>query len=355
MHKTIDSKNMHSDMGAGRPSSVVRNLSKTVVGILPWLVIAALLYAGFFVKPKAEGEAVRPPVIDRRDLLFGLVAPTSDVLWVVGNYGKILRSVDKGGTWIKQDSGTNLHLQDIASPDGKLAVAVGNEGILIRTEDGGKSWTQIPVPKSEVFNKLIRVKTYDKGRLWWAVGEMGMILFSNDFGESWTRMREEEDVIMNDVIALGEKNIWVVGEYGRMFHSKDGGSNWEDMDSGGQNSLMAIDFRNNQEGFIVGLSGTMLWTTDGGKSWNMVDESDNPNKEHLFAVSWDPAANSWLAVGAKGIWVRVAPDISKIWTGKLSSSDLSAHTDVSIAGDDIYVTGASIGVWNKGKWLSLAH
>jgi len=223
------------------------------------------------------------------------------------------------------------------------------------SDNGGDNWKEVATPKSDVTNKLIRVHTYQGGEAW-AVGEMGMIIFSADYGNTWQRMREEEDVIMNDIIKVNDKNIIVVGEYGRIFRSIDRGRSWNDFYTDSPSSLMAIDFNSSTVGVAVGLDGVILETNDIGETWTIMDKKLTGNTEHLMDVQWSEQLNEWISVGNKGRWVKFSVTSSEYEAGSFSQTDLSSHTELVLVGDGLITVGSNVGVYDfqTRVWQSLA-
>ena len=350
-------------------------LIKLGLSITPWLIIAALLWVGLFIKPQPVGTTVQPPSIERTDSFYGIASPAKGVLWIVGNKGKVVRSDDDGNNWVLQKTPTLQHLQDIASWDDKRAVAVGNTGVIIITADGGATWTEVSAPLSKVSNKLLRVKVLPNGRAW-AVGEMGALLESTDYGKTWQRRRDEEDAAWNDVEFLDAENGWLMGEAGRIMHTTDGGKTWQAVASQVKISLMAVAFRDAANGVAVGLEGSLLATHDGGKTWNLLPRAkrpagglaSNPDDkgvvapsklhvleeagEHLFDVVWDEPQQIWFAIGNQGVWVRGNKDADAWDAGRIDSRDMAWHTRVIAANGHIYLAGARVGEWNvqKNAW-----
>ena len=154
------------------PTQGRRSARQAAVAAAPLLIIGSLIYAAFFVKAEVQVDAIHAPAIERRDVFYGLVVPKPGVIWAAGSYGKVVRSNDGGQSWAIQPTRLSAHLQSIAAWDAQRAVAVGNQGRVIVTDDGGASWTEVEVPRSEVANKLVKVRAYADG-LAWAVGEMG--------------------------------------------------------------------------------------------------------------------------------------------------------------------------------------
>ncbi|WP_220634844.1 WD40/YVTN/BNR-like repeat-containing protein [Georgfuchsia toluolica] len=356
-----------------RTSSSREKLVKFGLSIIPWLIIAALLWVGLFIKPQPVGTTMQPPSIERTDSFYGIASPAKGVLWIAGNNGKVVRSEDDGLNWVLQTTPTRQHLQDIASWDSKRAVAVGNKGVVIITADGGATWTEVSAPLSRISNKLLRVKALPEGRAW-AVGEMGALLETTDYGKTWERRRDEEDAAWNDVLFLDANNGWLMGEAGRIMKTTDGGKTWQPVASPVKVSLMAVAFRDAANGVAVGLEGSLLATHNGGNTWELLPRAkrvpatlspgDVANSaagsgklrvpeeagEHLFDIAWDEAQQIWLAIGNQGVWVQGDKN-AEVWeAGRIDARNLAWHTRLIVANGQTYMAGASVGAWDKRVW-----
>ena len=322
----------------------MKRLNSIILSVLPFLICGGLLWTALFIKPKAIGKSIDPPVIGQRDRLYGFTVLDKGVLWATGNDGKVIRSEDDGKTWVEQKTPVQVHLQDLDAWSPEKAVAVGNHGVVIVTQDGGKTWKQVEAPRSTVANKLMRVRVFPDGDAW-AVGEMGAILRSKDFGASWERMAKEEDVAWNDVYFFNSRSGLVVGEFGRIKSTTDGGKTWRPVSSPVKSSLMSVRFRDAEHGIAVGMEGVVLKSDNRGKSWVPVPKVTNV---HLFAVDGDE--NGWVVSGDMGVLLRA--DASGVgWkSSRLGENDLSWHTEVRKRGNDIYMSGNTIGVVRDGKW-----
>ncbi|MCV2219529.1 WD40/YVTN/BNR-like repeat-containing protein [Thauera sp. Sel9] len=322
-----------------------------VVSALPWLTIAGLLWAGLFVKPQPVGASLQPPVLERRDHYYGLVA-ANGMLLAAGSGGKILRIDPSAEDITRAPTPTGETLQDVATWDGVRVVAVGNAGVILVSADGGTTWSQVAdVPRSEIANKLARVRTAPGG-IAVATGEMGALLMSHDFGGTWMRIRDEEDLAWNDVALIGEARMVVVGEFGRILVSEDGGATWAELSSPVASSLMAVAFRDGQHGVAVGLEGVVLTTRDGGLSWTQVETDIHV---HLFDVSWDAANARWIGAGALGRWIAADAEGQRWQSGRLDERDLSWHTRVLPVDGRAWFAGANVGRWDGQIWAPLGY
>lgn len=318
---------------------------------LPLAVIGGLFYAALFIKPQAVGTSVTPPAIERRDSFFDLAMPAPGVLWAVGSYGKVLKSEDGGKRWSVQSTPVHTHLQGIAVWDTKRAAAVGNDGVILTTADGGTNWAQVQAPKSNIANKLLRIRAFPEG-LAWAVGVMGTVLRTKDFGAHWERALPDQDLAWNDIAFIGKRG-WLVGEFGRIMRTDDGGETWRDIKSDLKRTLTSVAFRDDQNGVAVGLEGRLIVTSDGGQTWIVVPPITS---EHLFAVTWSQAkwkdgnGTHWEAVGDKGVILESDAQAQQWSVKRISDRDLAWHTSVTGDGRDIWVAGGNLGVIQNGKF-----
>lgn len=308
------------------------------------LVAAAVFSESIVSRTTDNATELTPPPIEWRDQFFGVAAPAPGVVWMAGSNGKIVRSEDGGQTWLVQETGVTENLQGIAAWDPDRAVAVGNDNVVVVTSDGGETWNRVLVPRSEIANKLIRVRSLEGG-VAWAVGVMGMTLRSQDWGASWERRSEEVDVAWNDIAFADDQNGWAVGEFGRMMHTTDAGTTWQLVEPTSERSLMAISFRNPQSAVAVGLDGLILRTGDSGLTWTSVDAGTSL---HLFDIVWDGA--EWIAVGGMGVVVTGSENGDSWRAQRMSEHDLAWHTALSPIGDGVFVVGASQGLWRAGEW-----
>ncbi|AYC32356.1 glycosyl hydrolase [Pseudomonas cavernae] len=330
-------------------SGVGKAALKALVALLPWSIIAGLLWAGLFIKPQPVGTTVTPPLLERRDHFYGLALSPGGEIWAGGSAGKIL-SISADGRIKRLPTPTDHTLQDIAIWDASHAVAVGNDGVVLFSEDGGRHWRAAAnVPRSQVANKLNRVRIAANG-VAVATGEMGALLLSRDYGKTWQRLREEEDVAWNDVAILEGRRLVVVGEFGRVLLSDDFGGNWQELEAPVSGSLMAVSFRDASHGVAVGLEGVLLVTRDGGRQWESIDLGIH---EHLFDVLWDPAQGRWFASGALGRWVSAGEAADDWQSGTLDERSLTWHTRALAVGSSLWLAGADIGRWDGRQWSPL--
>jgi photosystem II stability/assembly factor-like uncharacterized protein len=226
-------------------------------------------------------------------------------------------------------------------------VAVGNEGVVIISTDGGINWQKIDAPKSEVDNKLVRVKTYPGGKAW-ACGMMGAALFTTDYGKTWHRGLPEQDIAFNDVAFANQEIGVIVCEFGRILRTADGGKSWKEINTPIESSLTAVSFDPSGNGVAVGLGGIVLLTSDQGETWSHVPKIEAT--EHFWDIIY--AGQQWFAVGNKGIFARSKTGLD--WdVSQLSDKEMLWHTEVLAIDTKLFVVGGSQGIYENGRWSYL--
>lgn len=323
-----------------RMMSSLKGIASTAT---PWAVILLLIYLALFTHPAVNSNVVIPPPISVLDRFYGVAEPSQDQLWLVGSFGKIIKSSDGGRSWTIQRTGGDINLQAVATWDASTAVAVGDDASMLVTQDGGTTWETRSSDAIPANIKLMDVGVFPDGQAW-AVGDRGTILRSDDRGATWRLMREREDVGLQGFTKVGNR-VWVVGEFGTILHSEDDGASWETQDSGTGSYLSAVAFRDPDNGLVVGLDGAILATADGGATWTPIRTSEH---NHYFAVAWD--GSHWFLSGANGL-IAAADAAATNWdVRQLGKNDFSWHTHVLRRADGWLLAGSSVGIYDDGTW-----
>jgi photosystem II stability/assembly factor-like uncharacterized protein len=317
---------------------MMQRLQKWMLSAAPVAVIAALLYAGLFVKPSPHGGAIANPVFERGDQFYGFATTTNGTaseIWVAGSHGKIVRSTDSGRTWTPSTVPADIALQDIGSWSNGQVIAVGDLGVVLTSDANGKDWRKPKVPLSNISNKLLRVRTRPGGEAW-AVGEGGVVLHTRNYGGTWQNVGAPEDVAWNDVVFEGKRGQ-LVGEFGRIKVTDDGGETWRDVSSPVKTSLMAVAFRDEKNGVAVGLGGSVLLSDDGGEHWKVLP---SVTQEHLFDVAW--GRSGWVAVGDKGVIALSGPSADHWNVSRVSDRERGWYARIAKFGSTCFLVGSSV-------------
>lgn len=185
---------------------------------------------------------------------------TSDMGWVVGESGKIYKTVDGGQTWIEQSLSADIEINQVQFLDEQYGYINTGAGIH-RTADGGQNWEIV----NSTFVDFSRFAFNDADR-GWLIDKQG-IYQTADGGRTW-EFRTTAAAYQRFVsIATTEPDHCLVGaSIGWIQVTKDGGQTWSIYQPlPGANSVNSIDFITEQKGYIKGYAKTRI-TTDGGET-----------------------------------------------------------------------------------------
>ena len=261
------------------------------------------LWASFWA-PSAFGSEHQRSLHYRQN--FYDVKFQGDQAWVVGYYGTILRSKDRGLTWQVIKSGTKRPLFRVRFVDSEKGWVAGAHGEIFHTRDGGKSWAK---QQSGANEHLLGMHFLDE-RAGWVVGARGTILSTDNGGASWVHRSLKEDVILNDVYFDDSKRGWIVGEFGVIYHTRDGGKTWLKEKSpvevsplsGVSSNLFRVLFVPPNTVWAFGLDGVAL-KNQPGTGWKIAHKDgvtpDAVMNHHLFGAAY-VNGRTW-AVGERGV------------------------------------------------------
>ncbi|MGE5819328.1 MAG: YCF48-related protein [Deltaproteobacteria bacterium] len=288
------------------------------------------------VSPQPADSPNKTSVI--RDNFYD-VAIQKQLVWIVGYYGTILHSQDRGLTWVRQQSGTSEALFRVVFRGEKYGWACGSYGTLLHTEDGGETWRRQKVPLEEHLFGLDFIDELHGV----AVGSRGAVLLTEDGGTTWVNHGLGDDVTLSDVRFIDKQRGWAVGEFGRIYYSENGGRSWTkqkspievDFVSGESRSLFRLLLLSPHAAWAFGLDGTIL-TTQNGETWKIASPAGTSpsgiKSSHLFAAAaFD--GKGW-AVGERGALV-VSSLTKNEWTPVNLNAPPSTFNGIAFGKDDL--------------------
>ncbi len=212
-----------------------------------------------------------------------LVPGHPEMLWAVGDAGRVLQTADGGRTWhfFRVIGRPDLHAVVLQSP--YEAWVAGAAGTLLHTIDAGATWERLSPPEpGDVFTLDV------VGDTLWLGGERGLFL-STDAGLSWTR------VLSVSVQAWAHAgNLLAAGtETGDIYLSRDAGATWE-MAHGGVGPLHDLAFVSEEVWTLYGAGeqGRLVrWPLDRLPTVQSVATEDVT----LYALAVAPDGTLWVA------------------------------------------------------------
>jgi photosystem II stability/assembly factor-like uncharacterized protein len=161
--------------------------------------------------------------------------------WIVGEFGKVLKTTDGGETWREQtkslmdsSNGEYVDLLDLPTlfgvyaSDTTHAVASGLEAHVARTEDG-TNWAYQKTDGAGVplLDPLYSVAMLPDGS-GWSIGAAGQVVKYDPAAQVWKRAPIGQDVLtwLRAVDFSDDRNGYMVGGFGLIFRTTDGGKTW---------------------------------------------------------------------------------------------------------------------------------
>lgn len=138
----------------------------------------------------------------------------------VGAYGLFLETTDGGQTWAQRKVlADDMHLNRITrGPDGTLYLA-GERGTLLRSIDAGQTWTALPAPYEGSFYGILPLGPHSL----LAYGLRGRLYHSSDDGETWEIIATPQPTLLATALPLPDNVIVFAGQSRSFRVSRDGG------------------------------------------------------------------------------------------------------------------------------------
>lgn len=310
-----------------------------------------------------DGNATR-----RQDAGFTAINGTPDGrhLWLVGEQGLILRSIDWGATWRSVKGVTTEDLKSVfVSSNGQGIWAVGGESLLY-SDDWGKHWNS----RSLRANCSPRSITgSNDGRMLW-VACSATVLFSQNGGRDWHLKPSPVVAGVGYVYEFFSihsnadgSRLWAqatVALVPTVIHSRDGGASWESLSEeatrvgsvasssagseiwlgpSGESDPGLAPYKDSNPA----LDSRIGYSNNGGKTWG---ELTLPARE-LISMHVDEQGRNLCAVGKDGSIVtgRLAGHYSEISAARLLSKPSGgARLELKLTPDQVSTRSVRIDV-----------
>jgi photosystem II stability/assembly factor-like uncharacterized protein len=257
-----------------------------------------------------------------------------DTVFISGNYGKILRTVNGGNNWVTLYSDTLIQFWGLYFVNSNTGYVAGSSGRIMKTTNKGDNWTILISPTSTALDGIyfinettgyigganVFLKTTDAGQTWVnKVGSFtspfetaGAIYFSDantgiystnaarivrttDGGETYNLVYSQTGggavwglSFPTPLIGYGCTNV------GTVVKTVNGGLNWIEQSTPLTENLYEISFPSTNTGYICAWSGKILKTTNGGATYINNLSTGTPDKYKLcqnYPNPFNPSTN----------------------------------------------------------------
>jgi|GEM_PF-2299678 len=229
--------------------------------------------------------------------LWGVSAPTQDVVYICGSDGLIKKSINGGVNWSTLNSGVNLALFNIYFFDADKGLVIGNNGTMLRTINGGQSWISV-TPSGLPANFHFRGIAFVDSNIGYASGGVsglsGKIYKTTNGGVSWTALSLSSPDVIGSLRFLSSQIGFASNYDGDVYKTINGGNSWTLVPTGLGVLMFELDFSDNDNGLVIGSGGTIIKTTNGGNLWSTIDGGVT---DYLSSVKFYDGNNAFVVGG----------------------------------------------------------
>ncbi len=245
--------------------AVTNGVYKTTDGGNSWQLIsqpiAHILQSVYFTDKYAVGnDGIVFKTTDGNNWTFNWIYGTqlksvffinTDTGFVVGDAGKIYKTVNGGGNWALQSSGTTQNLKSIFFTTTDIGYAVGENGTYLKTLNGGTTWiSETVIGSFDVLNDVY-FSDVNNGFI---VGSGSVFLKTTNGGNNWAQLSpnwfEGKSIYFSDVNTGYVAGM--IGANGGLAKTVDGGNTWALIHYNNLNSLFSLNFPTPTVGYALG-------------------------------------------------------------------------------------------------------
>ena len=248
------------------------------------------------------------------ELLFSVRFATSDIGFIGGRNGLLLKTTDGGGNWVETTPITSNDLEDIFFINENKGWIAGERGTVLITSDGGENWDSI---KTNIKKRFFAINFVTENYGW--IASEDAIFKSTDGGLNWEMSKYQDTTYYYSVYFANKDTGWVAGDsaaVGIILRTTDSGVSWhKQFDTPQLGLLSTILFIEDSIGYAFGENGAMAKSTDFGSSWVLLTPNIfiNDNWESAFFINRNVG---WIAGGSSNI-IDKTTDGGRNWDRQL--------------------------------------
>ncbi len=204
---------------------------------------------------------------------------SDQVVYVVGDNGTILKTIDGGDNWVSKNSGTEVNLSFVQFVNQDIGFALGANGTLLKTINGGESWVSSTSSDSNV-NLPRGLSCINQNVLF---ASFGLLKKSTDGGLTFQNLTFPNDLTVEKFQFIDEMCGFIYSS-GQLYKTINGGTNWSlILDN---TEVSSFFFLNQNIGFVYKNFGEGQYkTTDGGVTFIEMPSTNISESIDLFSLN----------------------------------------------------------------------
>jgi photosystem II stability/assembly factor-like uncharacterized protein len=275
--------------------------------------------------------------------------------YAVGDSGAILKTTDRGDTWVLQTSGTMSGLNSVYFKDNDTGYAVGDLGAAVRTTDGGVTWTAMTLHGPDQLTRVQFPENTMTGYIGVHPDSGALVLKSTDGGDNWVCSSVGGPLDRSYSCGFANDSIGViVGDDGLVL----GIDGYQDAQTNADLVAVAFAPDDPNKGYLIGndsTHGVVRYTDDGG--WTLWDSvTCMPVPGAVYGVDLATTGVAYVC-GSEGFLARALRPTLIVQTQYDGDADLHgvcfpAGTDTGFA---VGTGGVILRTYDGGNPMSVAE
>jgi len=151
----------------------------------------------------------------------------------------------------------DYQLEDVVYSD-STTIHIAGYGVIMRSIDAGRTWERNEPSQGDFFQEI----QFLNETLGYTIGYGGSILKTTDAGVNWEFLRRGKNWLVTDapfraLHFLDENEGYVVGEKGTLFYTDNGGTDWQSINNLPDENFLDITIYEGK-GYLVGENGVLV-------------------------------------------------------------------------------------------------
>lgn len=246
--------------------------------------------------------------------------PQSNVAWICGASGVVLKTTNTGASWVNVGAGipTSNTLISISAVDANLAMVVGynsSNTYMYRTSNGGTNWSQV-LTEVGFYDAVCMVNANTGFMAGDPVNGRWSLWKTSNGGANWDSSGLYLPVVhsaeagWNNAMCIVYPRIWIGTNDTVVLYSSNFGTSWVRYRTTGEPNGYALSFNymSGQEGILAGAT-TMLQTSNFGANWANVTMLGSGN---VVGITFSPIITDFIS---PAWYIRTSTSIYKSTNG----------------------------------------